>query len=43
MFTETVEKLVENPGGIAISAASNLGFQAVCTTMVRAAGANATL
>jgi hypothetical protein len=38
-----VEKLVENPARSAVRAASNQGFQAVCTTMVRAADANATL
>ncbi len=37
-FTETVEKLVENTGPIAICAASNREFHAVCTTMVRPHG-----
>ena len=36
MFTETVEKLVENSGPMATCAASNPKFQAVCTMMVRA-------
>jgi hypothetical protein len=43
MFTETVEKLVENPGVNADLAASNREFHAVCTIMVRAIFTNGTL
>jgi hypothetical protein len=43
MFTESVEKLVENRGPSAICTASTLEFHAVCTIVVRTIDANGTL